>query len=221
MAYLIVSAGRIGLMLAAPLLLLALLVMPPVTQAGAVPAAALRWQAELTRAAQYSYGLHAPVATLAAMVHQESRWQPEAVSPAGAQGLAQFMPATAEWMAEQYPLLGDPAPHDPRWSLQAMVLYTAWLNNRIQARSPCDKWAMVLSAYNGGIGWLRRDQRLASASGADQLAWFNATERFNAGRSAANFAENRHYPTIILQRWTPLYHHEGWGPGVCAERWAL
>ncbi|NWO05361.1 MAG: transglycosylase SLT domain-containing protein [Alteromonadaceae bacterium] len=187
--------------------------------AEAVPRAAAAYQAELTRVARFHYGLQAPVATLAGLIHQESRWQADAVSPVGAQGLTQFMPDTTTWMASLYPELSDAQPFDPRWAIRAMVRYTEWLNARIQAAGPCEQWAFILSAYNGGLGWVYRDKRLASAEGADPLAWFNSVERFNAGRSTANFRENRHYPRAILLRWEPLYHHAGWGPGACQKRW--
>lgn len=185
----------------------------------AIPRAALAYQADLTRVARFHYGLEAPVATLAGLIHQESHWRSEAVSPVGAQGLTQFMPGTTTWIASLYPELSDARPFDPRWSVRAMVRYTVWLNARIQAVGPCEQWAFVLSAYNGGLGWVYRDKRLASAEGADPLAWFDSVERFNDGRSAANFRENRHYPRVILLRWEPLYYGASWGAGVCQERW--
>lgn len=187
--------------------------------ADAVPRAAGAYQADLTRVARYHYGLDAPVATLGGLIHQESWWRPDAVSPAGAQGLTQFMPGTTMWIASLYPELSDAQPFDPRWAIRAMVRYTVWLNARIQAAGPCEQWAFVLSAYNGGLGWVYRDKRLASAKGADPLAWFDSVERFNDGRSAANFRENRHYPRVILLRWEPLYQGAGWGAGVCQNRW--
>lgn len=187
-----------------------------------VPRAAEQYRRDLVRVAQHGFGLGAPVATLAAQIHQESGWRPHVTSHAGAQGLAQFMPATATWMAELYPRQVGPAqPFNPGWSLRAMVAYNQWHLDRIQAASPCEKWAMALAAYNGGLGWINRDRRLASASGADPLTWFNSVERYNAGRSAANFRENRNYPRNILTRWEPLYVAAGWGPGVCAERYQL
>ena len=84
------------------------------------------------------------------------------------------------------------------------------------ARTVCEQAAMVLSSYNGGLGWLIRDRKLASAKGADSLAWFGSVERFNAGRSAAAFAENRGYPRLILNRFEPEYIAAGWGSGVCS-----
>lgn len=192
------------------------------THADTVPHAANAHRATLVRSAHYVWGLNAPIATFAAQVHQESMWRPDVTSRAGAQGIAQFMPATAQWMAEIYPnTLDKPQPFNPGWALRAMVQYDQWLYTRIQASSPCDKWAMTLSAYNGGLGWINRDKKLASASGADELAWFDSIERFNSGRSAANFRENRDYPRKILLRWEPLYVRSGWGRGVCSERYEL
>lgn len=181
-----------------------------------LPAAAQRYHRDLIRIAHAEWGLDAPVATFAAQIHQESRWNPHARSPVGAEGLAQFMPATSDWFADLYPSsLGDKQPFNPGWAIRAMVLYDAWLFKRIHAARPCDKWAMVLAAYNGGLGWVLRDKQLASAKGADPLAWFDHVERFNAGRSAAAFHENRHYPRLILLKWEPVYVQSGWGRGVC------
>lgn len=190
--------------------------------AASIPHAAEQYRRTLVRAAHAEWGLDAPIATLAAQVHQESAWRHDARSPVGAQGLAQFMPSTSAWMAELYPAsLGANQPYNPGWALRALVVYDRWNHERIQARGPCEKWAMVLSAYNGGLGWVRKDARQASAQGADQLAWFDHVERFNAGRSTANFRENRSYPRLILLRWEPLYAAAGWGNGVCAERYSL
>ncbi|AQZ95547.1 transglycosylase SLT domain-containing protein [Halopseudomonas phragmitis] len=187
-----------------------------------VPRAAEQYRRDLVRVAQWQFGLGAPVATLAGQIHQESAWRHSAVSPAGAQGLAQFMPATGRWMAEIYPRrLGPADPFNPGWALRAMVTYNQWHLDRIQAHTHCEKWAMALAAYNGGLGWINRDKRLASASGADPLTWFDSVERFNAGRSAANFRENRDYPRRILERWEPMYVRAGWGRGVCGERYEL
>ncbi|WP_339615229.1 lytic transglycosylase domain-containing protein [uncultured Gilvimarinus sp.] len=168
----------------------------------------------LVRAARFGFGMDAPIATLAAQVHQESRWQPNAKSPVGAQGIAQFMPATADWMAELYPnTLGPAQPFNPGWALRAMVQYDKWLLARVSSLCECDQWAMVLAAYNGGLGWVYRDSDAARALGArEPLAWRDI-EHNNAGRSAANFKENRHYVRVVLTRFEPQY--SGWGRGVC------
>lgn len=183
-----------------------------------IPRAAEQHHRTLIRAAHSHWGLDAPVATMAAQVHQESRWRSDARSPVGAEGLAQFMPTTSDWFAELYPAhLGNRQPYNPGWALRALVLYDRWLYVRLAAVDDCNRWAMVLASYNGGLGWVLRDKRAASAEGADKLRWFNAVERHNAGRSKSAFAENRHYPRLILLRWEPLYERAGWGRGVCAD----
>lgn len=197
------------------LLLLLLALMPGLCRAD-IPAEAQKHRRDLVRLAQREMGLDAPIATLAAQIHQESRWNPHAVSPAGAQGMAQFMPGTAVWMAQLRRDLAAPDPFNPLWAIRGMVVYDAWLLARVQARGPCDKWAMALCSYNGGLGWCRKDARLASSKGDDPLAWWNSVERHNSGRSAANFRESRGYPRLILRRWEPLYVRAGWGSGVCA-----
>ncbi|MDH1281034.1 transglycosylase SLT domain-containing protein [Pseudomonas chengduensis] len=207
-----------------PLILLVFAVgffIVPSADAAGIPPAAEQHRRTLVRAAHAEWGLGAPVATFAAQVHQESAWRVNARSGVGAEGLAQFMPATADWMAEIYPRsLGPAQPYNPGWALRAMVAFDRWLYERNQAASECDRWAFVMAGYNGGNGWVNRDRRLASAKGADPLAWFDSVERHNAGRSIANFRENRHYPRAILLRWEPMYVAAGWGPGVCAERYS-
>lgn len=202
------------LLIAIPLI--AIFAKPQSAQA-AIPAAAEQYRRELTRIAHAEWGLDAPVATFAAQVHQESHWKFNARSTAGAQGLGQVMPSTATWLAQLFPkTLGKVEPYNPTWSLMALVSYDRWLADRVKAHNACERAAMVLSSYNGGLGWLIKDRKLASAKGADPLAWFGSVERFNAGRSAAAFSENRGYPRLILKRFEPEYIAAGWGLGVCS-----
>lgn len=186
-------------------------------KAAGIPLEALQHQRELTRNARAIWGLDAPVATFAAQIHQESSWKKSARSPVGAMGLAQFMPATSDWIASIYPdSLGANQPYNPSWAMRALVSYNLWHWNRIlDTDSDCDRWAFVLSAYNGGLGWVQRDRKLATTKGLDQSRYWGHVETVNAGRSAANWRENRGYPQRIIKRWQPLYVDAGWGLGVC------
>lgn len=179
-----------------------------------IPAQAQRHRALLIREARAQWGMDAPVATFAAQIHQESRWDERAVSHAGAQGLAQFMPGTAKWLPTVAPETGEPLPYSPSWAIRAMVTYDRWLWRRVVAASDCDRWAMTLSAYNGGLLWLQRDQAQTSLAGMNPRIWTHVAMH-NAGRSASNFRENRGYPTRILEIVTPAYKAAGWGPGGC------
>ncbi len=175
-----------------------------------VPREALQHRATLKRNAQMLWGLQAPVATFAAQIHQESRWRPDARSPVGAQGLAQFMPATAHWISGVDGQLAERAPLNPTWALRALVSYDRWLWERVTvSESDCERMAYVLAAYNGGLGWVYKRQRLSSTPGR----CMGATCAINPGVSPASQRENEHYPQVILRRLEPLY--ASWGPGSC------
>ncbi len=169
------------------------------------PQAALQYRDDVIRNARLEWGLSAPVADFAAQLHQESGWRPDVVSPAGAQGLAQFMPATADWISQLIPMLSNREPFNPAWAIRALVSYDRWLWQRVSAANDCERMAMTLSGYNGGLGWVQRDRRLASQKGLDSTRWFGHVATVNAGRNAASWRENRHYPQRILRELAPRY----------------
>lgn len=177
------------------------------------PTAALKYRSDVIRSARVDWGLNAPVADFAAQLHQESGWNPAARSPVGAQGLAQFMPSTSDWIAGVFPALSSREPYNPGWAIRALVSYDRWLWQRVVVPDGCERMAMTLSAYNGGLGWVNRDRRLARTRGLDDARWFGAVETVNAGRSAANWRENRHYPQRILHTLAPRYL--SWGGSSC------
>lgn len=179
------------------------------------PPAALKYRSDVIRSARVDWGLNAPVADFAAQLHQESGWNPAARSPVGAQGLAQFMPSTADWITGVFPSLSAREPYNPGWAIRALVSYDRWLWQRLYVPDGCERMAMTLSAYNGGLGWVNRDRRLARSRGLDDTRWFGAVETVNAGRSAANWRENRHYPQRILHELAPRYR--SWGGASCVE----
>ncbi|WP_244215109.1 transglycosylase SLT domain-containing protein [Pseudomonas sichuanensis] len=196
----------------AALILLVSLLACPLTW-GDVPQEAARYKRELTRIVGQEWGLGGPVALHAAQIHQESGWRAGVSSPAGAQGLAQFMPDTASWMAQAYPDLGQAAPYSPGWAMRAMARYNRWNWQRLaNTADGCNRWSMALSAYNGGLGWVQRDQRLAKAAGADPRTWWGSVERYT---NRADWArrENRQYVSRIMYTHTPLYIEAGWPGG--------
>lgn len=180
-----------------------------------VPHQARQYRPLLIRTAHYEMGLSAPVSTFAAQITQESFWNPNAKSGVGASGLAQFMPATANWMGDIDKRLAPAKVFNPGWAMRAMITYDLWLLKRVDAVDACNGWAFALSAYNGGLGWVYRDKRLAVANNVSNRLYWGGVERFNAGRSAGNFKQNRDYPVRILQRWEPKFVAAGWGAGVC------
>lgn len=196
-------------------LLILLLIGTFDSDAAQPPAVSKQYRSDLIRNARLDWGLNAPVADFAAQLHQESSWNPRAVSPVGAQGLAQFMPATAMWISDIMPELKANQPFNPAWSIRALTRYDRWIWQRVTAVDDCQRMAMTLSGYNGGLGWVQRDQTLAAQRGLDRQRWFGHVATVNAGRSAANWRENRHYPQRILQELAPRYLT--WGGRSCAE----
>ena len=174
-----------------------------------VPAAAYKYRAELTRAAHTQWGLDAPIAALAAQVHQESGWRADAVSRVGAQGMAQFMPATATWWCKLNDLTPEQCqPRNPTWALRAMVGYDKHLFDRTPpGMSDFDRLWVALRAYNGGLGhW----QAEAKASGVPQPSREQVDAACGkARRHISHCPENLQYPARILGVLQPRY--AGWG----------
>ncbi|HEY4294531.1 transglycosylase SLT domain-containing protein [Luteibacter sp.] len=178
--------------------------------------AAEAWQRTVQREAHAVWGINAPVSAFGAQIEQESAWRSNARSPYAA-GLAQFTTDTATDMARWYPELGPSDPYDPRWAIRALVRYDYRLYSGITgARGDCDHWAMTLSAYNGGAGWLNRDRALCShVSGCDPSRWWGHVDRQTQRASWAR-AENRAYPSRILLTLQSPYAAAGWaGQAVC------
>jgi len=92
---------------------------------------------------------------LFALLHVESRFDPKAVSPTGALGLAQFLRST--W-ADVARMLGEPPadPFDPESAIRYAARYLRWLMERCAAFSGVERLACAVTAYNGGIGYTLR-----------------------------------------------------------------
>ncbi|HEX6988181.1 MAG TPA: lytic transglycosylase domain-containing protein [Bacillota bacterium] len=98
-----------------------------------------------------SRGLDA--ALVAAVIRVESGFNPMAVSPRGARGLMQVMPATGEWVATQLGMTGfEPGDlHDVDTNIAIGTWYLADL-----LRTFDDDLVLALAAYNGGRGNVSR-----------------------------------------------------------------
>ncbi|HEL4296617.1 TPA: transglycosylase SLT domain-containing protein [Stenotrophomonas maltophilia] len=215
---LILAAGAV----LAALLVLALAASPAQAQSRvAIPEASALYRHRVEQAVADVWGVNASPARLAAQLHQESGWRPKATSPVGAQGVAQFMPATAKWIAELFPdKLGQFDPWDAQQAILAAAIYDKWLLDRVQPlgwtrMSECTRWNFALRGYNGGEQWLLRDRGLAVANKADPNDW-RSVERFRT-RSVSNHQQNIDYPRRILLVLEPAYIAAGWpGTAVCS-----
>jgi hypothetical protein len=177
------------------------------------PPLSLRLRPELVRAANMVWGLSSPIPLFAGQIQQESGWQPNAVSKAGARGLTQFMPETEKWLAERYNTeLGDGHALDPRWAIRAQVRYMRYLFETLGGETECDALRFALSGYNGGMTWVVRDRLLAAGKEMNPNR-YDEVAPFNSGRSLTNFAENREYPRKIVQVHQEMY--KSWGRLIC------
>ncbi|MCW2531222.1 MAG: Lytic transglycosylase catalytic [Blastococcus sp.] len=96
--------------------------------------------ADLFSRAASRYGVDASL--LAAMANQESGFDSQAVSPAGAQGLMQFMPSTAAGLGVN--------PLDPNSAIDGAARYLSSLTKQFGSTD------LALAAYNAGPGTVSR-----------------------------------------------------------------
>ena len=91
---------------------------------------------------------------IAAQVQQESNWDPEAGSPAGAAGIAQFMPATWEGAGKDGDGDGRADILNPIDSIYSQGHYMCAMVEGVRAlASGADEIArLALAAYNAGLG---------------------------------------------------------------------
>lgn len=188
-----------------------LIAMSATAHAQDVPRAALKHRADLVRVAHAEWGLDAPIAALAAQVHQESGWNPEAVSRVGAQGMAQFMPATTRWWCGLSDIpAAECIPTNPTWALRALVGYDRWLFDRVRGPSEFDRMWATLRAYNGGLGHWQAEAKSAGAYSRQAVDAACGSAR----RAVTHCAESLGYPRRILLVLQPRYLT--WGRGVQA-----
>lgn len=162
-----------GSLTAAPVLLVVLMILlltagataqaidgvgaPSMLRAGSVPAA---YEPMVLRAAGTCPGITGPL--LAAQLDAESGWNPRALSPAGAQGLAQFLPST--WASEGVDGDGDGTadPFNPADAIASQAAYLCKLLAAVTADPQLagDRLELALAAYNAGLGAVQRHRGL-------------------------------------------------------------
>ncbi len=104
---------------------------------------------------------------LAAQCYQESTFDPEARSWAGAQGLMQIMPATAD-------LLGLPRDqmNNPERSIEAATRFLGQLEEKLSdVTDRTERQNLALASYNGGYNHIRDAMRLCQRDGLNPHRW--------------------------------------------------
>ena len=122
---------------------------------------------------------------LASMIYQESRFNPKTVSWAGAKGLMQLMPTTAERFN-----LKDP--FNPKENIRAGVDFLLWIEKQFKEGgiSEEEKIKFMLASYNVGLGHVFDARKLAQKYGKDYNKWTESAD------------------TFIILKANPKYYHD-------------
>jgi membrane-bound lytic murein transglycosylase F len=115
---------------------------------------------------------------LASLIYQESRFLPKGESWAGARGLMQLMPRTANEF-------GAFNLDDPKQSISAGVGYLRFLQKYWSRKitDPDERLKFTLASYNIGLSHVIDAQRLAEKYGKDPQIWFDNVEFYLSRKS--------------------------------------
>ena len=109
---------------------------------------------------------------VASLIYQESRFNPDTKSWAGAFGLMQLMPVTAERFG-----VSDSATVDKQ--IYAGVKFLKLLEKRFEDEiTKEDRIKFVLASYNVGLGHVLDAKKLATKHGKDSNIWTNNVDSF-------------------------------------------
>lgn len=124
---------------------------------------------------------------LASQVYQESRFNPSAVSWAGAVGLMQMMPATAKEMGIQWR-------SNPKQSMEGGVRYLSQLLDRFESvEDSLQQIKFAMASYNCGYGHVADARQLAKKYNLDPDVWDDNVEKMIL---ALRFPKNFNDPVV-------------------------
>ena len=137
---------------------------------------------------------------LAALAYVESKWQPQAASADGAEGVMMLTRETAQRM-------GVTNRNDPRASILAGARYFVTVRDQIPARiaEPDRSW-FALAAYNVGYGHLEDARKLAQVRGGNPDRWVDVQ------RALPLLAHEEHYSNAKHG------FARGWEPAAMVDR---
>ena len=115
---------------------------------------------------EFSDSIHWDWRLLASLICQESRFNPDVRSLAGAYGLMQIMPVTGR-------NFGIDISSSPENNIKAGVLYINWLHSIFDPKISDEKERVyfILAAYNAGPGHILDAMELARKNGKDPEKW--------------------------------------------------
>lgn len=124
---------------------------------------------------------------ITAQMFQESRFDPKAESFAGARGLMQLLPRTANEF-------GYSELFQPEQNIKAGLTYLDWLWERFPEQLALEERIyFTLAAYNAGHGHVRDARQLARRLGKDPNRWFGEVEEAMLLLSQPKYARQARY----------------------------
>ena len=106
---------------------------------------------------------------VAAVIYEESHFEPNSVSEAGAYGLMQVRPVAAREV-------GEVSFQEPEANIRTGVHYLQRLEREYAAAGDRHRQALMLAAYNMGLAHVQDAQTLARRFGYDPLRWDGAMD---------------------------------------------
>lgn len=135
-----------------------------------------------------------------AQLYQESLLVPDAVSHAGAKGIAQFMDPTWAEVSRDMNLPANTSPFKPMVAIPAAAFYMNKMRNGWTAdRQEADRHSLALASYNAGFGNLLSAQ--SEAGGANDYATIVHSLHLVTGRHAY---ETKTYVRRIWRYWVNM-----------------
>ncbi len=146
---------------------------------------------------------------IASLSYQESRFNPSAVSWAGAFGIMQLMPGTAEF-------LNIGADASVQEHIAGGIRYLKWLDGRLSdiIEDDDERVKFVLASYNMGLGHVLDARRLAEKYGRNPDVWSGNVDYFVLNKSEPKYyldpvvrygyargSEPYHYVSEIMDRY--------------------
>jgi len=123
---------------------------------------------------------------VAALMYQESKFDPNATSWAGAKGLMQVMPGTAHQMGLNTGL------YQPEQNIQVGTKYLQYLEQFWKDIPDfTQKIKFILASYNAGVGHIQDAARLAKKYGYSDTEWDGNVEYFILYKSNPKFYNDR------------------------------
>jgi membrane-bound lytic murein transglycosylase F len=118
---------------------------------------------------------------IASLMYQESRFQPNVRSWAGAFGLMQMMPSTAS-------KFGINANSSHEQQIRAGIKFLMWLEERLDfIEDHNEKIKFTLAAYNVGLGHIIDARNLAEKNGSNPDVWEDSVDKYLLSKSDPKF----------------------------------